>query len=362
MTNILRNRLLLLLLSLSVLSCMADALPQSTSSQSQIPRPNADPNVLNPNAPSQGKITISLPVSAATWYTGTDQRIEWKCEGTLSNRVAVDLWKDAKKTVISEEVVTGRTAYKLPVAMQEGTYELRVTSLSDSRVLGRQLVNVQLAKIHIISSGDQLLSGSFNRATWVFQGDPGPVRLALLDDKGSVVQIIAASIPIGSGGTGSAPWYMPKTYVPLNYTLMINSVAFPNIQDKFQNVHIDPLKIKVAEQPIIYWMHPQSKTPVNEEMHTSWFYDEGIAGQVKIELLTSSGALTIAAGTSIGSGGKGSFSWTYPGEYCSGGLIKVTSLSDPNISSNLVPVRFANYRLPGAPDTSFHGNPLYCTK
>ena len=142
-----------LVVCLLLLTCTAYAAPaaaQKSTPQVQA-APSAASSLLNPNAPPKGTITISASskanVNASTWYTGSDQYIQWTCNGTRSNLVDVTLWQyNSIAVVIGTAIATGQTAYTVPWGMPAGQYELRVTSEDDSRVEAKMPVHGSTSK------------------------------------------------------------------------------------------------------------------------------------------------------------------------------------------------------------------------
>ncbi len=122
---------LICLLSLST-AYAAPAAAQKTTQQStqQVkPATGTVSNLLNPNAPPQGTITITPSsknnVNASTCFTGSYQYIEWTCTGTRSNLVDITLWKDNQKKITIGNGVAGT-----PLIRSRGTL-LRASTNSE---------------------------------------------------------------------------------------------------------------------------------------------------------------------------------------------------------------------------------------
>jgi len=201
--------------------------PPSTTTQkpaavTATPATSAAKDALNPNAPPAGTITITSPASGETWYAGVRKELQWTCTGSCS-LVDVSLWKDsAKIAVIGTGIGSGHTSYTLPLTMDAGSYELRVTSDYDTGVEGRQPVTVTLPSITVTApkANEQLYWGSQYTITWTYTGDPGPVAI---DTYGGSLSPVTTA-----GGKGSATWTLPASpgyqFLQASYSLYVQSV------------------------------------------------------------------------------------------------------------------------------------------
>ena len=161
-----------LLVCLLLLTCTVYAAPATAPKSTQPAQPvgGTTSTLFNPNAPPQGTITITPSskdnVNSSTWYTGTYQYIQWTCSGTRSNLVDVTLWQNNQQVVvIGKGIASGQTAYTVPSTMAVGSYELRLTSKDDTRVVARQPVTVIVAKTQEITTGQLTVVGQTQEIT-----------------------------------------------------------------------------------------------------------------------------------------------------------------------------------------------------
>src|SRR5271157_3178399 len=215
-----------LLVCLLLLTCTAYAAPAAAPKSAQQVKPAGGTvsDLLNPNAPPKGTITLNASskdnVNASIWITGSYQFIQWTCNGTRSNLVDVTLWQNNQQVVvIGTGIATGKTAYAVPSTMAAGSYELRVTSEDDTRIEAKLPVTVPPPSITVTApkANEVLRRGTQYTITWTYTGDlGGTVRIdfrQLLQDgtymhfgKWSVTQINM------SAGQGSAIWSIPQDF------------------------------------------------------------------------------------------------------------------------------------------------------
>ncbi len=203
---------LLMIVYLLLPTCMAYAAPAAAQKSTQQTQPavGAAAGLLNPNAPPQGTITIPPSskdnVNSSTWYTGTYQYIQWTCSGTRSTLVDVTLWQNNQQVVvIGKGIASGQTAYTVPLNMAAGSYELRVTSDDDTRVVAKQPVTVALTSITITApkQNEILYWGDTYTIRWTYTGNPGPFKLGVLQNP--MYYVYATSVTTANG-QGSAVW------------------------------------------------------------------------------------------------------------------------------------------------------------
>jgi hypothetical protein len=206
---------LLLIVYLLLLTCMAYAANPAVQQKQSPVSPTLNP-LLNPNAPPQGTITIPASskgnVNASTWYTGSEQFIQWTCNGTRSNLVDVTLWQyNRHVVVIGKGIASGQTAYTVPSTMAAGSYELRVTSEDDTRVEARQPVTVALPSIVITApkQNEILYYDSTYTITWTYKGNPGPVNIYYQVASGDLQTVPFYNVT-QTMGQGSNIWQIPS--------------------------------------------------------------------------------------------------------------------------------------------------------
>jgi hypothetical protein len=159
------------------------------------------------------------------------------------------------------------------------------------------------------------------------------VKIALLK-AGVEVGIINASTSIGSGGTGSYMWKInPVGATGSDYKVKVQSISQPTIFDTSNNY----FTITPATSSTITVTSPNGGETWQRgtSRKVTWSYTGTPGSIVKIVLFKRETEIgTIAASTSIGSGGTGSFTWninptgSYGGDY----KVKISSINKPTIS------------------------------
>jgi Tol biopolymer transport system component len=196
-----------------------------------------------------------------------------------------------------------------------------------------------LAKITLTSpnGGESWQRGTPHTVTWDYTGSPGSTVKITLLKAGIEVGTINASTSIGTSGMGSYTWPISSTGgTGSDYKVSVQSISEPTIKDASNNYFtISPAdtipKITVTSpNGGETWKRGTSKT-------ITWNYAGSPGSTVKIVLLKGSTQVgTISAGTSIGTGGKGSYTWPiYPtGGTGSDYKVSVGSLSHPTIKDS----------------------------
>jgi len=335
---------------LFVLTCTVYAAPSTAQKSTRQAQPAGSPasNLLNPNAPPKGTITITASskgnVNASTWYTGSYQYIQWTCNGTHSNLVDVTLWQNNRQVVvIGTGIASGQTAYVVPLGTAPGSYEVRVTSEDDTRVAARFPVNILPTSVVLTTPQGALVTGSPYTITWAYAGKLQSVKLAVLDSSGAVVTS-EPNISVGSNGKGSWPWTVPSpmagkssdqyrfqisAMLPTSVTSNVNTETVLGTSDLFTirlpTIQVDPFlrKAGVAEcspgrQYQITWSSELNGKPVKVELYSAY-----------------GGASVQTIQTNIPSQASNSISWTVPSvnatlnkDYLN---IRVTSLDFPSV-------------------------------
>lgn len=83
------------------------------------------------------------------------------------------------------------------------------------------------------NGGEAWVRGMTYAITWTYAGDPGTVTIELLQ-AGLPHRVLASGVPVGSNGTGSYDWFIPKNEWGSDYTIRITSVtngAFTDMGD-----------------------------------------------------------------------------------------------------------------------------------
>lgn len=179
---------------------------------------------VNPNAPPQGTISITIPQSGVTWYTGDNiYRIEWTCSGMRHNDVNLTLWQSNHQVaVIGTNVSTGRMNYSVPLGTADGGYELHITSSYDARIEARQPIKIVRTTVVPATPSKTLYPNSSYTITWSYTGLPGAtVNIDLLYPSGQVMIPIAANVSVGSNGKGSYAWTVPYSPKPKEWAYFV---------------------------------------------------------------------------------------------------------------------------------------------
>jgi hypothetical protein len=163
------------------------------------------------------------------------------------------------------------------------------------------------------NGGETWTAGTSKTITWSYTGSPGStVKVEFL--KGSVPITIGDSVPVGSGGKGSYTYSIWSGRTPgADYKVRIQSTSQPAIQDVSNNYFTissgtgtsgttNPSITVTSPNGGESWARGTSKI-------ITWSYTGNPGSTVKVEFLKG-GTPFYAENVPIGSGGKGSYTWS----------------------------------------------------
>ncbi len=183
------------------------------------------------------------------------------------------------------------------------------------------------------NGGETWQRGTSHTVTWSYTDSPGSMVKIVLLKGGTEVGTIKDSWSIGSGGKGSYTWPMATTgTIGSDFKVSVQSISQPSIKDTSNNYFI----ITPALTPTITVTSPNGgETWQRGTSHTvTWSYTGSPGSMVKIVLLKGGTEVgTIKDSWSIGSGGKGSYTWPMAttGTIGSDFKVSVQSISQPSI-------------------------------
>ena len=178
--------------------------------------------------------------------------------------------------------------------------------------------------------GNSWTAGSKQTISWSYSGSPGSKVGIVLLRAGSAYATIASGVSIGKSGTGSYAWILPTTLASdttyqVQVTCTTNS-SYTGTSGYFSIA--GPTITLTAPTGGATWTAGGKQT-------ISWSYT-GSPGNVLIQLYKG-GTLssTIKSGTSAGSNGSGSYTWTIPNAQVTGSdyQITVTAIASSSCSS-----------------------------
>ena len=176
------------------------------------------------------------------------------------------------------------------------------------------------------NGGETYATGQSVTMQWTYTDDPGAnVKVELL--QAGTPFVLAASVPAGTGGTGSWNWTIPLSQTAGgDYRIRVTSLDCPECTDTSNaDFTITAPTISVA-------VPAGGETWFGGETHIlHWTYTGDPGAEVRIELLNGSTPALLAASVSTGSAGSGQWAWTIPAAQSDGTAyeIRVTSNSNP---------------------------------
>jgi DNA-binding beta-propeller fold protein YncE len=284
------------------------------------------------------KITVKKPNGGEFWEAGTTQRIEWSYSGWVpGSKVKIELleqkkrqggfWTIVKRSTIATDAPTGMTgsySWAIPSDQAAGkSYFIVVSSMTN--ILGKDVSDNPFGitaptppSITVTSpSGGETMQagweGYYNpNIQWKYTKDPGAsVKVELLKGGGGE-STVAASVPVGSGGTGSYYWFVPAAQAPgSDYKIRITSTTnsfYTDTGDGDFTITSAPTITVASANGGEIWQAGTTQT-------IQWAYGGDLVSgppfdSIRIELLKG-GVVYNAIASSV-SVGSGSYAWTIP--------------------------------------------------
>jgi YD repeat-containing protein len=329
--------------------------------------------------------TFTSPQGGESWQAGTTQNIGWSYAGDPGSTVKIELLKSGQVNgTIAASALTGSSyglnvdqvggyAWTIPADQQAGAdYAIRITSNTNGSY------SIQSNNFSIVSTGITIISpnggetwqaGATQEIDWSYLGNPGSAVEIDLLEAGTLNTTIAASVPIGTSGSGNYYWAVPANQPSgSDYTVRVTSTSNSSFTGASQNNFTISGIVVTSPSGGENW-------PPGSAQTITWTYSDNTGTTVNIDLLRWGQPLTpsvnIATGVSIGNGGSGTYSWTVPNDLSTGGgySIKVSnaqysgagsyfSIKDPTIV--LISPSDGDALQAGAPQTiqwTYAGNP-----
>ncbi len=283
-------------------------------------------------------ITVTAPNGGEMWMIGETHVLTWTYTGEPGPNVKIELLDGTNATVIEPSVPIGSAGsgswnWQIPLGQAIGTnFRVRITSTDASWCVDSSENEFKIDAaptdtllLNVPNGGETWTVGENHAIEWTYTGDPGTdVQIELLDN--GVPTVLAASVPVGSGGSGSWNWAIPSAQpTGSNYRVRITSLTKPTCTDtSFADFTIASASITVASAN-------GGETWIGGETHSiNWTYTGDPGANVKIELLNGATPAVLAASVPVGAGGVGSWNWTIPTTLTPGSnfTIRVTSTTN----------------------------------
>ena len=319
---------------------------RTTAVTTPTPTPTPRPTPL-PTLSSTSSITITSPNGGETWTAGTSKTITWSYTGSPGSTVKVEFLKGGVPITLADSVPVGSGGkgsftYSIWSGQTPGTdYKVRIQSTSQPAIQDvsdnyftitspTTITTTPSITVTSPNGGESWVQGSGHTITWTTAGSAGSyVKIELLK-AGVVTQTVSASTPnngafswtISSGlATGSDYRIRITSTSNSAYTDLSNSTF--SITPGTTTPSITVTSPNGGEVWYKYTSHP-----------VTWSCTGSPGSTVKIVLVKGGTEVsTLASSVSLGSGGKGSYSWFIPSTLVSGSdyRVSVQSISQPAI-------------------------------
>ena len=193
------------------------------------------------SADSTTSIALASPNGEESYSLGSVLPFSWTYTGNPGPTVNIEVLKGTLVLKVLPAIPVGSEgsgSYSLTIPYSTplgNDYRVRVTSTSYPAYTDTSdksfTITAPTITITAPDNGDTWQQGSTQSIQWDYTGNPGPtVKIEAI--KGSAVRVIAASAPLGSGGSGSFTLTIPPT-IPSgsDYQIRVTSTSYPACAD-----------------------------------------------------------------------------------------------------------------------------------
>ncbi len=275
------------------------------------------------------------PKGGEAWVAGTSYAITWNYSGipgsNIGTNVKIDLLKDGQylSTITTLASIgssgTGSYTWLIPSTLRGTGYQIKITDATNSSISSTSKafniwVNGNSAKLVSETVPDTMVRGQTYKATVTLLNDgtktwnsgynycSHATNYDPLADEW--YKVLPKDIAPGESVTFEMTFVVPQDYYPDTYTsawqMYSGSSWFGDSLDLRVAV-VNPAKITVTAPTV------GQNLGLGTTQNVTWTFSGNTSSNAKIELLKD-GAVqsTIAAQTSIGTSGSGTYSWTIP--------------------------------------------------
>jgi 5-hydroxyisourate hydrolase-like protein (transthyretin family) len=305
-------------------------------------------------------ITVTSPNGKETWQRGTSHTVSWDYSGNPGSTVKITLVKGTTEVgtiVASTSIGTdGKGSCSWPVYSSGSTgsdYKVNVQSINQPTVKDTSNNYFSLTpagtsspSIAVTSpnGGETWQRGTTRTVAWDYSGSPGSTVKIMLVKGTTEVGTIVASTSIGTSGKGSYSWPVYSSgSTGSDYKVSVQSINQPTVKDSSNNYFSlapagttapSPTPTPISTSTITVTSPNGGETWARGTLRTiTWDYTGSPGSAVKIVLMKGSAeAGTIIESTSMGTGGKGAYSWAMSSTGSTGTdyRVSVRSISQPS--------------------------------
>jgi len=192
-------------------------------------------------------IKVTTPNGSESWEAGTTKTIQWSYTGNPGSTVRIDLYKTGalQSTIASSVSVgsggSGSYSWKIPSTQLPGSdYQIKVTSTTNAVYSDTSDNNFAITApvtpsitVTAPNNGGTWKVNTTLQISWNYTGSPGTyVKIELMKGT-SVVKTISSRASIGTSGSGSYTWKIPKNQTTgTDYRVRITSTSNSLYTDK----------------------------------------------------------------------------------------------------------------------------------
>jgi hypothetical protein len=292
---------------------------------------------------STPSITITSPNGGESWVRGSNHPITWTTSGSTGSYVKIEILKAGivAQTIATNTPNNGTFSWTMSTGLATGSdYKIRITSTSNSAYTDSSNIfftitpagtTTPLITVTSPNGGESWVRGSNHPITWTTSGSTGSyVKIEILK-AGIVAQTIATNTP----NNGTFSWTIsPGLATGSDYKIRISSTSNSAYTDS-SNTFFTITPAGTTTPSITVTSPNGGEVWYKYTSHAITWSSTGSPGST-VKIVLSKGGTevsTIASSVSVGSSGKGSYSWFVPTTLVSGSdyKISVQSTTQPTI-------------------------------
>ncbi len=293
-------------------------------------------------------LRLTSPSGGEAWESGSTQNITWTASSSINN-ITIQYSTDNGTTW--NNIATGVTAsdgtysWSIPGSLSSSQMRVRIVNEDNSSIfsMNSQFFRIGNIGLSTPNGGETLLAGGTYNITWSNSTSVEFVRIQYSTNGGTSFINIANAV---DASLGSYTWNIPDVTTS-NGRIRISDTFGPTIDDT------SSADFTIARLQVTSPNGGEGYSPGSTQTIT---WNSSSINDVKIEFSLDGGSTWSTIVGSI-SAASGSYSWTVPTAPTSSGLIKISSVDNPNFYD----VSDANFKIASLVVTSPNGGENYQT-
>jgi hypothetical protein len=252
-------------------------------------------------------VTVTSQGSASTITAGRSLTVTFSKVGVPGTAVKLEAVHASYPPVViapSVPLTTGTYAWKVPLTLKEGDWQVRATVVGNTLVTSTSAAATTVSWPDISASASASgVAGALLDVDWTLSDSAvAPARVRLMQGTKAIATVTSGGVT-ASDGTGSVSYRLPINLAPGNYQVEVAAAANLAIVDT--TVDIPVTRPTVALSGATSVARGQTAT-------IAWAFSDGASAPVKLELVQGTKVVLVKSGGVTAADGTGSFAWKAP--------------------------------------------------